>query len=274
VNTAYHWGLRGLNTLENATLFVNLGDPVKNLGAVREEARLFGLDPDDHAARTAAAELIQTLHRSRALRVTPDRPKVVVHAGRYPMIGFNAQTIDLGPGPSRSDARRAAEDFAELLLEHGDATAPWLAAELLPRLQERCAEARGVLAGPAAAVAATTAPGARQVTRIWRQLFASRTDIKTEDVPDPRPTSGAAGRPLRLYARSKEAVAALLEGFDSWLDARAEGLLPTCCAQLDGTPMEPRGLLDKIPTDVTRGEPVRKSTEATRAALRLIRRLL
>ena len=263
-----------MNSLEDATLFINLGDPLKNLGAVREEARLFGLDPDDHAARTAAAELIQTLHRSRALRVTPDRPKVVVHAGRYPMIGFNAQTIDLGPGPPRSDARRAAEDFAELLLEHGGATAPWLAEEVLPRLQERCAEAQGVLDGPAAAVVATKAPGQRQLTRIWRQLFASRTGIVTNDVPDPRPTSGTAGRPLRLYARSKEAVSALLDGFDAWLDARATGLLPSCCAQPDGTPMEPRGLSDKIPTDVIRGEPVRKSTEATRAALRMISRLL
>lgn len=105
-------------------------------------------------------------------------------------------------------------------------------------------------------------------------MFASRPDIETEDVPGPRGTSGATGRPLRLYARSKEAVAALLEGFDSWLDARAEGLLPSCCAQLDGTPMEPPGLSDKIPTDVIRGEPVRKSTEATRAALRMLRRLL
>ncbi len=274
VTTAYHWGLRGLNTLEDATLFINLGDPVKNLGAVREEARLFGLDPDDHAQRSVSAELIQALHRSRALRVTLDRPKVVVHAGRHRMIGFKAQTIDLGPGPARSDARRAAEDFAQLLLEHGGVTAHWLAAELLPRLEERCTEARGVLAGPAAAVVAAKAPGARQLTRIWRQLFASRTDIETDDVPDPRRPPGALGRPLRLFTRSKEAVVALLDGFDSWLDARAEGLLPSCCAQADGTPMERRPLSDKIPTDVTRGELVLKPTEATRAALRMIRRLL
>ena len=284
VAAAYHFGLRGSNALESATLFVNIGDPVGNLGALREEARLFGLESEDYAQRMAASELIQTLHRSRALRVTLDRPKVVIHAGRYPMVGFHAQTIRLGSGPAPSDERLATEDFAELLLEHGGLTAPWLADEVAGRVRSFCSAAGGVLAGPL-----EVAGGGRAFAgahKVWRRLYMRRSGIEVDTLRDPRRPAGTRGGPRRLYRRVTATAAGLLEDFDGWLDRQAEAVLPCCCADEDGTPvdvgaqdgvgseMESSPFFGRFPSDETRGEPSKEWTAANLAALRLIEELL
>ena len=258
IKTAYHWGLRGLNTLEDATLFINLGDPVKNLGAVREEARLFGLDPDDHAARTAAAELIQTLHRSRALRVTPDRPKVAIHAGRYPMVGFTAETIELGPGPRRTHVRLALEDLALLLLEHGQATAPWLLDAVLAQIERWRTEQGARLAGPAAVVTRTPVDP-RHRRRIWQELLSSVPGVEAHLIKPPGRPLGTRGGPVRVYTRGGDVLDRLQADLDGWAAEVANAIFPACCADARGLPISRS--TDKIPSGSSRGDLVRGWTE-------------
>ena len=216
IQTAYHFGLRGTNELAEPNLFINVGDPIKNLGVCDEEARLFGLRPESHAANTAMSEQIQTLHRSRALRVTPDRPQVVVHAGRMGMQGFNAKTIEIGSHRGRSPERLALERVARDLLSAGGATAFWIALDYLSLIKEqaqgdtRMDDAHRFLI---AAQAAGSMPTENTLRTIWRKLCSQGLGLHEWSL---RRAAGA-GRPRIVWAADQTAVAPLEDDYDQWL---------------------------------------------------------
>jgi len=109
---------RGSNEFEDCDALAFIGAPVPNLGQAEEDARVLGVDSDQHVRALVAAELVQAEGRARAVRRTGDNPVLVVGAGRDQPPGWAHLTheVDAMPegGPTPSEA---AEDLADLAVD-------------------------------------------------------------------------------------------------------------------------------------------------------------
>jgi len=117
-----HFGaIRGANEFRNLHALALLGTPWANRGAVEEDARALGVDPQAHATALAQAELEQALGRAREIRRTADAPVLLLHYGKQPPACWKKRRyeVDALPagGPMPKEAMQEASDLAELVLE-------------------------------------------------------------------------------------------------------------------------------------------------------------
>jgi len=214
--TAYHFNIRGTNALEDANLFINIGDPIRNIGASHEEARLLGINGGEYVSRIGAAEQIQTLHRSRAFRVTPATPKMVVHAGRMKMLDFASERLQIGPHRGRSAKSLAMLEVGEWLLKETGLTAHWLVLEVLMAH----AEAPSSPTFPARAanllrrsIDRDSLPTSETLRNSFREAFKDRGNLEAH----PLRRLGKMGRPQRIWSASESVVEAAAADFPGWL---------------------------------------------------------
>ncbi len=181
IRSAYHFGLRGTNALKEPSVFINIGDPIKNLGALKEEARLFGIDPGRYTRDCASAELIQTLHRSRAFRVTPEAPKTLFHAGRMSMPGFDAQQLSVPHHRQAAETNASWADLARKLYEAEGVTAHWMVRDLASEDLEK--------------------PSEETLRLIWKHVCEEELGLEQYPMP-----SAGRGRPRKVWARGPDGI--------------------------------------------------------------------
>lgn len=115
VLTLHYGAQRGSNQLQHCDALALLGDPWADASAATEDARTLGVDPDLYLGALLDAEVLQAFGRARALRREPDRPLLLVYAGRQTPAVWAGLPVEVLPLPEHGRPPRKETGGAEAL---------------------------------------------------------------------------------------------------------------------------------------------------------------